>query len=487
MAIPPYKSFAIFGTMRSGSNLLERLINQYDGLHCFGELFNKGFIGRVGQQVFLGVSKETRDADPQRLLDAIHNDNPAKTTGFRLFAGHDERVIQKTLLDQTCAKIILRRDPVESFVSLQIAKKTDQWLIHDEADRKQAKIHFNIADFRRYRRRLEAYYQLVETSLRDTGQDNHTIHFRNLGSIDAINALAAFIGDSQVKDHLEQPIKRQNPGALRDKIINYTEVYEALDLPVPDPGQTPPPPAPALKKGSTRSRVFYTWSHPLAYIPVPSVPENQIRDWLDSHGGFGKLGQGDDLEEWQKKFPQPLVFTAVDHPVSRAYDAFMNKIFSVGGGSYSSIRNAMSKQFGLVLPKAGILETQNRDALANDGYGPIEHRQAFKQFLAFVRANHAGETDIRQDGKWAPQSGFIDNYRKDFPDLLVLNEPELGLGLIYIENRLAMDRHIPMPAIAKPDYLFSLAEIYDSETETLCQDAYVDDYLCFGFGPLSSL
>ena len=37
--------FAIFGAMRTGSNLLERTLASYDGLRTEGELFNPGFIG----------------------------------------------------------------------------------------------------------------------------------------------------------------------------------------------------------------------------------------------------------------------------------------------------------------------------------------------------------------------------------------------------------------------------------------------------------
>ena len=39
--------FAIFGAMRTGSNLLERSINQFPGLHCHGELFNPSFVGKA--------------------------------------------------------------------------------------------------------------------------------------------------------------------------------------------------------------------------------------------------------------------------------------------------------------------------------------------------------------------------------------------------------------------------------------------------------
>ncbi|MEL7131520.1 MAG: nodulation protein NodH, partial [Pseudomonadota bacterium] len=37
--------FVVFAEMRTGSNFLEANLNALDGLSCYGEAFNPGFIG----------------------------------------------------------------------------------------------------------------------------------------------------------------------------------------------------------------------------------------------------------------------------------------------------------------------------------------------------------------------------------------------------------------------------------------------------------
>lgn len=85
-----------------------------------------------------------RDRDPQKLIRKMVANGTDVMPGFRLFSDHDQRVLDYVLEDETCAKIILTRNPLDSFISHAIAKKTDQWKLTDLHKRKTAKVDFDI-------------------------------------------------------------------------------------------------------------------------------------------------------------------------------------------------------------------------------------------------------------------------------------------------------------------------------------------------------
>ena len=116
--------FVIFAEMRTGSNFLETNLNAFRGLRCHGEAFNPHFVVYPNATEVLGIDFQSREADPMRLLDAIKGEGGA-LGGFRYFHDHDPRVLDGILDDPRCAKIILTRNPAESYVSWKIAKQTD--------------------------------------------------------------------------------------------------------------------------------------------------------------------------------------------------------------------------------------------------------------------------------------------------------------------------------------------------------------------------
>ena len=111
----------MFAAMRTGSNFLEANLNAMPGVACLGEVFNPVFIGKQGQTELFGLTMADRAADPLRLLARMQDEGPG-LTGFRYFHDHDARVLPAVMEDETCAKIILTRNPIESYVSLKIGR-----------------------------------------------------------------------------------------------------------------------------------------------------------------------------------------------------------------------------------------------------------------------------------------------------------------------------------------------------------------------------
>ena len=141
-----FQSFVVFAEMRTGSNFLEANLNAIPGVMCYGEAFNPAFVGNANKQDMLGVSLAQRDADPQVLLKAMRRQDGM--TGFRYFHDHDPRVFALVVDDPTVAKVILTRNPLESYISWKIARESNQWRTTSAANIKTARPKFEIGDFR---------------------------------------------------------------------------------------------------------------------------------------------------------------------------------------------------------------------------------------------------------------------------------------------------------------------------------------------------
>ena len=160
--------FILFAEMRTGSNFLESNLNLFDGLACLGEAFNPHFIGYPNTDDVLGITQTQREADPQRLVDAVKA--APGLNGFRFFNDHDPRVLDIALTDPRCAKIVLTRNPADSFVSWKIATRTGQWKLTNVTHAKTDKIRFDPAEFETHLASLQAFQVRILNTLQQTGQ-----------------------------------------------------------------------------------------------------------------------------------------------------------------------------------------------------------------------------------------------------------------------------------------------------------------------------
>ncbi len=465
--------FVVFAEMRTGSNFLETNINAFDGLTCHGEAFNANFIGYPNRSEILGVDLGQRTADPFSLIAAIKSD-PDSLGGFRFFHDHDPRVLDTCLNDPRCAKIILTRNPLESYVSKKIAQATGQWKLTDVRRRRESKVAVDATEFRQHVERLQEFQVLLMRALQVSGQTAFYLAYEDLQDVNVMNGLAAYLGVEDRLEALDQSLKRQNPSPLSEKVSNFGSVTLAIaELDRFNLNRTPnfEPRRGAVVPSYTAASVA-----PLLYMPVRSGPEDEVLAWLaalDSasvEGLVGKFNQKT-LKQWKRGNPGHRSFTVIRHPVARIHSAFCRRILDTGTGSYRAYRKTLSKVYKIPLPK---------DAPGPE-YDPVAHRAAFVAFLGFVKANLAGQTSLRQDAHWASQSEAIRGFGDlALPDIIV-REDEMQAYLPALAMQVGrMDA--PDPVTASPETPVPLEAIYDGEIEDLVQDIYQRDYLTFGFG-----
>ena len=179
--------------MRTGSNLLESKLNMFVDLQSVGEAFNPNFIGTPKTRKVMEVSLLDRAQNPIPLLEKIKQ--PSQTIhGFRYFHDHDPRVLLPCLLDLRCAKIILTRNPVESYISWKIARQTGQWKLQNINRRKEnQKIAFDAKEFSEYLTEIQNFNLYLNARLQTTGQTAFQLNYEDLQNQDVINGTAQFL------------------------------------------------------------------------------------------------------------------------------------------------------------------------------------------------------------------------------------------------------------------------------------------------------
>ncbi|WP_288938602.1 sulfotransferase family 2 domain-containing protein [uncultured Roseovarius sp.] len=466
--------FVVFAEMRTGSNFLENNLNAFDGFECHGEVFNPYFIGYPNRTEVLGITQAMRDADPARLIDAIKTQSKG-LGGFRFFHDHDRRVLDICLDDPRCAKIILTRNPVDSFVSWKIAQATGQWKLTNVKRRKDSKIRFDAAEFETHVAQLQKFQVFLLNHLQTTGQTAFYVDYEDIQSVDVINGLAKFLGSDERLEELDTSLKKQNPSSLQSKVSNYDEMERSLSGLDPfNLSRTPnfePRRGPAVPG-------YVTGAHaPLLYMPIRSGPENEVRAWMAALDEVPEdtlpthLNQKS-LRQWKRRNKGHRSFTVLRHPVARVHDAFCSKILMQGPGMYHDIRKVLRNFHKLPIPGG---EPGNE-------YDRRAHRTAFMSFVEFLRANLAGQTNIRIDAHWATQAAVIQGMAQfSVPDM-VIREDEMTTYLPALASRVGYTKP-PRPQAAATDQPFDLSDIYDDEIEALVKDVYQRDYMMFGFGP----
>lgn len=469
-----FSSFVVLAEMRTGSNFLEQNVNQFADLCVYGELFNPHFVGGANRDELFGITLKAREKDPFALLAAIKQADPAVIPGFRFFHDHDPRVLEHVLADPECAKVVLTRNALDSYVSRKIAAVTGQWKLTNLKHKKTAKIEFDAVEFREHIDTTQAFQVQVLNALQISGQTGFYIHYDDLQSPDILNGLGQFLGSAHQVDGLSRKMKRQNPAALESKVANHSEMLAALEkMDFLGLSRTPnfEP-----RRGAGVPQFILGNQIPVLFVPVKGGPVENVKSWLaaqDSVAPDGLLNglNQKELRQWRQDHPGFQAISVLRHPVTRAHFSFCEYILSTQTGAYREIRESLRKNFGVRVPKKGG---------SAGGYDLAAHKSAFLAFLKFLKANLSGQTSLRIDPAWASQTAILTGASAVIIPGNIIHEAKLEPWIAHLENLLDLPKRSISPEI--PRLAFDLAEIYDADIEARIRAIYARDYLNFGFG-----
>jgi len=468
-----FDHFVILADMRTGSNLLEESLNAYEGLTSYGEIFNPRFMGHAGDLELFGVTLPIRDRDPMHLVDALKTRTDG-LPGFRLFPGHDPRVLDRCLADPGCAKVVLARNPVDSYVSLKIARETGQWWLGDGKKAKTAGVTFEAAEFDDYLDQLQAFYGHIRHALQITGQSAFHVHYDDLSDEAVLDGLATFLGAKPPADPPKRKGRVQNPEPLWEKVLNFGEMAEALArLDGFDLYRTPdfePRRGPNIR-GWIASEALG-----LLFMPLAGGPTQPVADWLASAGGVPPVSGANrqQLGQWKRWHPGHRSFTVVTHPIHRAHNVFCRNVLNEGPETFHEIRRTLKDRYTLPLPDGGPGALYTRD----------QHREAFRGFLEFLKRNLAGQTSLRIPAVWSSQAGLVRALSEFAPPDAILRAEALDRDLPGLLAGQTLMRSDTVQDLQ--DGPFRLDDIYDETIEEAGRAAYQRDYMVFGFGPWRS-
>ena len=456
--------FVVLAGMRTGSNLLEEVLNSFDGLVCHGEVFNPHFVGGPKRDALFGIGLAERGNAPSRMVAKIATE-PEALGGCRVVQDHDARVISEVLATPRCAKIVLTRNPVDSYVSLKIARATGQWWLGDAKSAKQAKAQFEVDDFRAFLTARRDFYLRINRALQTSGQTAFYVDYTDLADPSVMSGLARHLGVNGAVAPGKVRAKVQNPQPLEEKVENYHEMAEALagadyfDLSrIPNFEPVRGPGVPGFMISDALNLLF---------MPLRGGPTDAVAAWMASAAGTPpRTGlKRREIQHWKRSTPGHQSFSVVSHPLARAHSVFCKRILSVGEGTFEDIRAVLRSRYSVPLP----------DGAPGKGWTDLDHRAAFMAFLSFLKANLGGQTAVRIDAEWSGQAGLLQHLAEVMvPDRVLRTE------------RLAEE----LPPTGTADFVVeadsTLASIYDRELEAAARSAYARDYMMFGFGAFGS-
>lgn len=449
----------MFAEMRTGSNFLESNLNALDGVTCFGELFNPHFIGKKDQTEMFGVTLAAREIDPMSLIAAARSAT-AGMVGFRWFHDHDPRVFEAVMANRRCAKIVLTRNPVESYVSLKIAQATGQWKLTNPKNLKQAKARFDGAEFEEHLETVQGFQVTLLNALQVSGQTAFYLDYEDIQDVAVLNGLASYLGVPARLEAIDQTLTVQNPQILTEKVTNPAAMEQALAR--LDRFNLSRTPNFEPRRSAAIPSFIASREAPVLFMPVRGGPEKRVVEWLE---GFGALEQNfvqKSLRHWKRSNAGHRSFTVLRHPVDRAWSAFQD---ARGSGLGQEQRNVISRVHGVAFPKQGYASTG-------------DERDAFIAFLRFLKRNLSGQTGFKTAPAWATQTAVLQGFALfNGPDV-VLREDRLQEGLGWLCSELG----VVMPPLRGPEPS-GLDALMTDEVEEVARDTYQRDYMGFGFGP----
>lgn len=462
----PFRSFVIFAEMRTGSNLLEATLNALKRVTCFGEAFNPYMMGWPDKTELKGITMAERDADPHRLLAAIF-DKPNHLPGFRYFHDHDPRVFDAIMEDRACAKVILTRNPVDSYVSTALARATNQWKLNETETPIPAAARFDAEEFRQVTGDIEEFQLKVLHRLQITGQAGFWLGYEDLRDAAVMTGLMHWLGRTDL-ERVEPANDQvpQNPRELAEKVENFDEMQ--AELARLDPFMLRKIPNFEPRKGpAVPSFIGTEAGKGLIFMPIKGGPSDSVTRWLRAMGEVSGDFNQNSLRQWKRQHTGHRSFTVLRHPLPRAWAAFRSLV----EGKNAELRGLMRDIHRVPLPPESELGIYGAKKPGE------ELAEVFAAFLDFLRRNLNGQTTLPSYPGWASQSEVLAGFARFGAPDMVLRESDLARDLSW----LAASAGIKGPADL-PDPEPFPAFLNEQELRGAAKKAYLRDYVAFGFG-----
>lgn len=237
--------FVIYCFPRTGSYHLTSLLDSCSDVSCYGELFKPGVIELPAERrrMVKAGGPVQRDKHPLDFIEKVRLSGSKKIFGFKVFQQHVKRVPKlKTLFGRiSWKKVILYREPVETYASVLRAQATNIWTLKEDAsvdpEKLNVKVTFTPESWKRFRSSYSTFLRNCARIAERPG--TFVIRYDQLNDPGCLAELLRFLGSEESVASLTSRFKKQYSGTVADSFLNWSELQGAL---ASEPSFPEPPP-----------------------------------------------------------------------------------------------------------------------------------------------------------------------------------------------------------------------------------------------------
>ncbi|MGL5836805.1 MAG: Stf0 family sulfotransferase [Waterburya sp.] len=231
-----YQKFVIICRKRTGSNFLVSLLQSHPKIRAFGEVFGDDEQIHWGYPSYSSAKVlQTRKRDPIKFLDQIVFRDFLKSTkvvGFKLLYQEEQNFSKKTICEylQKIKNLnvihLKRRNILANYVSWQIAKKTDVWILLKHQKNPKPTLEIDYEDCLKYFQKTKALEKEHENFFSNHSKQIHTLYYEDLvtNTEKEIQEIQQFLGVESLP--LTPYTQKQEQRPLKEIITNYDELKE---------------------------------------------------------------------------------------------------------------------------------------------------------------------------------------------------------------------------------------------------------------------
>lgn len=232
------QKFIILTWPRSGSYHLVSLLDSASDIRCFGEVF-KGKAVELPQDVLkaVGLTKQSVDArndEGLALMQRVFDVSGEPIQGFKAFPSQLKCACKGRIrFNPEWKYLLLLRNPLESYMSLERAKRTGKYVLRSGETRDENRLHTpidvdieHLLDRIGWQQRMHRRFQRLLRQLPPGSAK--TVRYEWLGEPDRLQEVLDFLGSNALAGELVSDKARQFVKPFWDGVSNRQQVQDAL-------------------------------------------------------------------------------------------------------------------------------------------------------------------------------------------------------------------------------------------------------------------
>jgi len=223
--------FVILSAPRTGSTFVCDLLDSHPNIICHSELFKVNSVLPADSTPlpWYLANRWLRDIAPLFFLHLVwHKSSDAKAVGFKLFKGHDKRILRYILKHPEIKAVLLTRENViRQYTSYMLAKRSH--VFHSfHGDYKAQSITINLDHFWRWTTKQQSFFKEVRDEMHERGRELHELTYEQVTSDgDEPDALLSFLG-IEPNAELSSRLTKLNKKPLSETVKNDEELKQEL-------------------------------------------------------------------------------------------------------------------------------------------------------------------------------------------------------------------------------------------------------------------